>query len=107
MTREEIAAAITAFIGTEFPSPEGDLTVHTVLLEEWFVDSMGVIETVLFLERAFGLEIARADINGDNFHSIATLTEFVANRLGLTGPSSTHSREASVDAGPAEGRSSD
>lgn len=46
------------------------------------MDSFGIIEIVMFLEKSFGLKIARADINGPNFGSVEALSEFVTNRLG-------------------------
>jgi acyl carrier protein len=81
MTREQIAASIMTFIGTEFPNPGTALRADTNLLQNWFVDSLGIIETILFLEKSFDVRVSRADINGTNFHSIATLTDFVASRL--------------------------
>ena len=45
------------------------------------MDSFGIIETVMFLERNFGVEIARADISGEHFENVTSLAEFVAKRL--------------------------
>ena len=82
MNKSEIIENLTAFLQQEFPNPGIDLTENTDLLGEWFVDSLGIIETVLHLEKTFGIDIRRADINGDNFHSLATLSDFVVSRLG-------------------------
>lgn len=46
MTRPEIAAEIKEYLETEFPVQGLDLTETTNLLEEWFVDSLGIVETV-------------------------------------------------------------
>ncbi len=81
MNKSEITENLAAFLQQEFPNPGIDLTENTNLLGEWFVDSLGIIETVLYLEKTFGIDIKRADINGDNFHSLATLSDFVVNRL--------------------------
>jgi acyl carrier protein len=80
MQREEIAARLMHFLQEEFPNQEQELTESTDLLEEWFVDSVGIIETALFLERSFNLDIRRADINGTNFRTVAALTRFVDSR---------------------------
>ena len=80
--RAEIAARLKTFLEEDFPNDGVELTPTTDLLEEWFVDSLGITETVLFLEESFGVEITRADINGANFRDISTLSEFVAGRLG-------------------------
>jgi len=81
MDKPAIAGQIKQFLETEFQGMGTELTDTTNLLEDFFVDSFGVINTVMFLESEFGIEIDRADINGENFESIATLTEFVAQRL--------------------------
>ena len=82
MNRSEIVDSLKTFLQTEFPNQGVDLDESTDLLGEWFVDSLGIIETVLFLEKNFGIDIKRADINGDNFRNLATLSEFVVSRLG-------------------------
>ena len=81
MNRAEIVDDLKTFLQQEFPNQGVDLTETTDLLGEWFVDSLGIIETVLYLEKAFGVEVRRADINGDNFLNLATLSDFVIARL--------------------------
>jgi len=81
MDKQKIASQIKEFLETEFAGQGGELTETTNLLEDYFLDSFGVINTVMFLESAFKIEIDRADIHGSNFESIATLTEFVAQRI--------------------------
>ena len=81
MQREEIASRLMYFLQEEFPNQGQELTESTDLLEEWFVDSVGIIETALFLERTFNLDIRRADINGTNFRNVAALSNFVENRM--------------------------
>jgi acyl carrier protein len=82
MHKEEIVHQIREFIASEFPMPGQELTSHTDLLEEWFVDSLGIVETVMFLERQFGVQLQRADINGVNFRNVEALSELVHNLLG-------------------------
>ena len=79
--RQEIATRIKTFLETELPAPDSKLTDGTDLLDEWFVDSFALIETVMFLETSFGIKIERADINGENFQNVAALTDFVVARL--------------------------
>ncbi len=80
MDKREIAEQIRTFLETEFPNPGVRLTDTTPLLEEWFVDSMAIVETVLFLEKRFGVRIGRRDINGVHFRTVATLAELVSER---------------------------
>ncbi len=81
MNQSEIVEKLKSFLQQEFPNQGVDLNEATDLLGEWFVDSLGIIETVLYLEKNFGIEIRRADINGDNFQNLQTLSDFVVKRL--------------------------
>jgi acyl carrier protein len=78
--RASIAERIREFLDSEFAGQGGELTETTHLLDDFFVDSFGIIETVMFLESKFGIEITRADINGENFQDIASLSRFVSTR---------------------------
>ena len=62
------------------PDPELELTPSTRLLEDWFLDSIGILETVLFLESEFGVAMQRADITAATFASVEALSAFVAAR---------------------------
>ena len=81
MDLDQIELQIKAFFEREFPDPDMELSLDTHLLDEWFVDSFGIVNTTLFLEEKFGIEISRADINAENFRSIETLSRYVANQL--------------------------
>ena len=79
---KKAAAVVKAFLEQEYPRPDVPLTDTTNLLEDWFVDSMEVVQIVIFLETRFRVDIHRADITGANFRDIAAITAFVAERLG-------------------------
>jgi D-alanine--poly(phosphoribitol) ligase subunit 2 len=82
MTEAEVVRRLHAFFRATFPHPGQDLELDTDLLEEWFVDSFGIVQTVQFVEDTFHVAIDRADIHADNFTSIRTLTAFVRRKLG-------------------------
>ena len=81
MQSAEIKSHLKDFFEKEFPNPGTDLTDDTDLLDDWFVDSFGIVNTTLFLEEKFDIEISRADINAENFRSVETLSRYVANQL--------------------------
>lgn len=87
MQTVEIKAQLKEFFEEEFPNPDSFLTDDTNLLNDWFVDSFGIVNTTLFLEQQFGIEISRADINAENFRSIETLSQYVAHKLKNSKPS--------------------
>ena len=80
MDRAEIAARIMRYLEDEFPNDGVELTAETSLLDDWFIDSLAITETVLFLESSFAIDLSRADINGDNFQNVASLADLVASR---------------------------
>lgn len=82
MSEAEIAAEIRGFYLAAYPHPGRTLELDTDLLNEWFVDSFGVVQTVQFLEDRFGVALRRADVNADNFASVRALAGFVRRRLG-------------------------
>lgn len=81
MDKHEIIEQIKAFLESEFPNPGIDLTETTPLLEEWFIDSLAIVDTVLFLENQFGVRIDRRDISGVHFRNVTALAELVHSRL--------------------------
>jgi acyl carrier protein len=80
MDEVSIAERIRRFLEEEFPNDGVELELGTNLLDEWFIDSLGITETVLFLESSFGIRLGRADISGENFENIESLTALVARR---------------------------
>jgi len=81
MDKTAIIAQIRAFLEAEFPNQSVKLTESTNLVEGWFIDSFGIIRTIMFIEETYGIGMTRADINGANFENLTTLSEFVAERL--------------------------
>jgi len=52
-------------------------------LQEGIVDSVGVMELILFVEETFGLTVDDNDITPDNFDSVNKLANFVQTHLLL------------------------
>lgn len=80
MNYQDIAAKLKTFFETDFPNRGVELTDETNLLTDWFVDSIGIVNTTLFLEDKFDISVRRADINATVFESIATLARYVIRR---------------------------
>ncbi len=81
MNIEEIKTQIKEYLLENIPNQGLELSYDTDLLSEWFIDSLGTITTILFLEKKFGLTIKRADINADNFTSINTISTYVFSNI--------------------------
>jgi acyl carrier protein len=50
-------------------------------LEEGIVDSLGIMELVLFIEERFGLSVDDRDLTPDNFDSVNKMANYIQNRL--------------------------
>lgn len=81
MKKEEIITELEAFFERDFPKPGEKISETTNLLQDWFIDSLAIVTTTLFLESRFGISLSRSDIQGDNFQNIASLADLVARRL--------------------------
>ena len=54
----------------------------TSLLGEGIIDSLGVVELVEFLQKAFGVKVEQSDVRPDNFDSVAQMAAFVRRKRG-------------------------
>jgi acyl carrier protein len=53
-------------------------------LQEGIVDSVGVMELVLFVEEQFGISVDDQDITPDNFDSINLLADYIRRKAAVT-----------------------
>jgi acyl carrier protein len=54
-------------------------------LNEGIVDSVGVLELILFVQEAFSVNVDDAEVTPDNFDSVAKLAAYVRRKLALVG----------------------
>ncbi len=52
-------------------------------LENGIIDSMNVLELVMFVEENYGLKVADEDIVPDNFDSVALLAQYIRRKQAL------------------------
>lgn len=86
MTEQDVAAAVEEFARREFSIKESDQRFdRTVdLFEDGYVDSIGVIELIQFLERTFAIEIPEADLFSPEFSSIDGIARIVTRNRSST-----------------------
>lgn len=70
-----LAALLADDLHIAVPTPDTDL------LSTGRLDSLGIVELVMQIERRFGVAIEADDLELDNFRSINSLTDFLAARL--------------------------
>ena len=80
MERMEVIEHIKTFLQQSAPSSGLTVSDDTSLLDGWLIDSLGIVQTVIFLEQTFGCNIRPADINASNFDTVATLANYVMNQ---------------------------
>lgn len=72
LTQAELANRLTTYIGTTLV--DASVTVNTDTdFHSLGIDSMGIIELVLFLERKYGITIPESELHPANFKSADTL----------------------------------
>jgi acyl carrier protein len=74
LVRQHIAENIL-FSDSIYPYPD-----NASLLENSIIDSMNVMELVVFLEEQFGLQIEDHEIVPENFDSVSCLVEFARRK---------------------------
>jgi acyl carrier protein len=75
----EVRAALVETLGIEDRAETIDATTPLLgALPE--LDSLAVLELIVELERRFGINVTDEDVSADAFATLATLTEFVAER---------------------------
>jgi acyl carrier protein len=77
IVREHIAENIL-FSNKGYPYPD-----DASFLESGIIDSMNVMELVLFLEEKLGVQIDNTEIVPENFDSVAKLAEFARRKQSL------------------------
>jgi acyl carrier protein len=53
---------------------------HTSFLNEGIIDSVGVMDLVLFVEERFNLQVPDSDVTRENFDSVASLVRYIETR---------------------------
>lgn len=79
MTEQDVAVAVEEFVRREFSiSATDDNFDHNVdLFEDGYVDSVGVIELLAFLESTFSAEIPEEDLFSPEFSTIEGIARIV------------------------------
>ncbi len=80
----DIENKVRAYVEEHFlrSSGGGSVSNDDSLLESGILDSAGIFELVVFLEKEFGVTISDEDIIVDNFENITCITKFVQGKAG-------------------------
>lgn len=78
LLRQHIAENIL-FSPKGYPYPD-----EASFLENYILDSMNVMELVVFVQEKWGIEIEDTEIVPDNFDSVSCLAEFIRHKQPLS-----------------------
>ena len=83
LTPDAIRATVRKFVVEQFlyDGLTHDLDDDTSLLESGVVDATGVLELMLFVEDAYGVQVGETDLAPENFDSINSITNYIARQL--------------------------
>lgn len=82
MTNQEIRSTLHEFIVKQFPGArKHDLDGAGSLIAHGVIDSLGVLEMVIFIEQQFGITFGDDDLVSEHFDSLPALTELIAGKL--------------------------
>jgi len=77
-----IKGTLVDFIISNYPKARERKTFEDVsLLEEGIIDSVGVLELILFLEQTFAISVEDEEIIPDNLDSVNKLAIYVHTKL--------------------------
>ncbi|HRP48309.1 MAG TPA: acyl carrier protein [Trueperaceae bacterium] len=85
-----IDRAVRQFLADNFILDSGgaDLGADESLTQAGVLDSMGVLELIMFMEQHFGVSVPDEDTLPENLDSIARIVTYVASRLTRGGATS-------------------
>ena len=83
MDVHEVEARIESFVREQFNVAGGDQrfgrSAH--LFEQGYIDSVGVVELLAYLQSTFGVDVPENDLTSDRFTSIEGIAEVVARLM--------------------------
>lgn len=70
------------FISDELRIDTASLALDSPLFSSGVIDSFSLVTLLMHIEQTCGFQIGPADVNLDNFDSLASILAYVARRLG-------------------------
>jgi acyl carrier protein len=79
---EEITKNILKFIHDTFPrARQKNAMPNDFLLEQRFIDSMGLLDVIVFVENTYKISINNEDVTNNNFATVQNIAEYVQRNL--------------------------
>ena len=94
ISRSSIAAMLEAFLREMAQIQEGDreFTRSAELFDAGYVDSIGVVSLMAFIETSFAIELSEEDLFDQRFATINGMSEIIAYRMSRGNSAAAHRR---------------
>ena len=79
----EIKDGVKVYVLEKVYAEKDKIKDDTMIFKEGFIDSMGFMDLIVFLEKEFGIRTGDADLLEENFESINAISNFVMRKLPL------------------------
>jgi acyl carrier protein len=77
----EVKEKVTAYIHQAVYVEKDKVKDDSLVFKEGFIDSMGFMTLITYLEGEFGIRTGDADLLEENFESINAISDFVMKKL--------------------------
>lgn len=83
MSAETIAPVLRSYIASNllFTGDSFGYSDDASFLGEGIIDSVGVMELVLFVEQEFSIKVEDRDVTRENFDSVNNLSRYIASQV--------------------------
>jgi acyl carrier protein len=92
MDRSEVVAAVETALSEVLEREVTGLTEDTRLFEDIHLDSTSVLEMLMTLEDAIGIEVDPETLDMDDFKSVGTLADYLESRGTMSSLNATTAR---------------
>ena len=79
MKNELVSESIRKFLVRQFPATK-NVSNDEPLLKNGFIDSLGILEVVTFVENEFNITVSDEDLLPENFGSVQNIAAFVQSK---------------------------
>ena len=79
-TADEIRLTITRFMAGRLPSAQAKAMTDETPLLTGALDSLGVLELMMFLDQTYGIALEDVDFDAENLETVGRLVRFVERK---------------------------
>jgi len=76
-----VESEVREFIAEKLNAKIGELSDDASLIASGVLDSLGLMEVALYLERQYRIEVADVDLHADNFETVRTIARYVTGKI--------------------------